>query len=725
MTKVAILWHQHQPYYGDPETREQVLPWVRLHALKDYYGMVALLSEFPAVRATFNLVPSLLVQLEDLGGDRGRDRYLDLSMKPAADLSPDERAFIVANFFHAQRARMIEPRPRYAELLAKREAAAPSATAGDRWHAAASVFSEADLRDLQVWQKLAWIDPYYLDSDARVRRLIEKRRGYSEADKRVLHEVELEIIGRVIPAHREAADRGQVELSTSPFYHPILPLLCDTDIYLRLHPEAQLAFRFSRPEDAEEQLVRGVAAHARIFGRPPAGFWPPEGSVSEAIVPIARRQALAWMATDEIILARSRGLTFSRDPHGHVEQPEELYRPYRVRVREGEITCLFRDHVLSDLIGFSYANWPSEAAAADLVTRLVEAGRRFTARSGGEEATVLVALDGENAWEHFEGGGRPFLRALYRMLSDHRELKTVTMSEAAGGAARNLVRLAPGSWAGGDFYIWIGHADDRKGWTQLTEARRVWDEATDAPPDARAQAFEELLAAEGSDWFWWYGDDHSSDQDFEFDALFRSHLRHVYKTLGRPVPEDLFTTNISVGVAATEIVPPTGPLQPVLDGRVTDEQEWAGAGYPVLREIFGAMHRSSEAGDRVVGIRFGTGGGQLYMRVDTATPARALLSEGVQLNVSFTRPSGVRVAIREEAGRPTASVWDRGGDGVWRPRAKQTAEAGVDQIVELRIPIAELAPGSAWASFFVTVFKRGTEVERYPFHGPVDVALTA
>src|SRR5262245_13167950 len=309
MTRVAVLWHMHQPFYQDLVTGEHILPWVRLHALKDYYGMVALLREFPDVKMTFNLVPSLLVQLEAFAANRAHDRALELSLKPAADLSGQDVEYMRANFFHAQRQRMIDGFPRYAELLAGRS----------------GLHSVEDLRDLQVWHKLAWIDPSYQASDPRVRRLIERGRGFSEDDKALLRDVELEILNRVIPEYRAAAERGQIEISASPFYHPILPLLCDTNVYLRTHPDARRPrVPFAHPEDAAEQLTRASAYIERLFGRRPTGLWPSEGSVSEAMVPLAAQAGFSWMATDELILARSLELTFSRDGAGHLEQPERL-----------------------------------------------------------------------------------------------------------------------------------------------------------------------------------------------------------------------------------------------------------------------------------------------------------------------------------------------------------------------------------------------------------------
>src|SRR5215208_828086 len=264
-TRVALLWHHHQPFYQDLLTGEHILPWVRLHALKDYYGMAAMLREFPDIRLTFNLVPSLLVQLEAFAQDRARDRHLEVGLKPAEHLTDEECTFLIANGFHAPRARMIDPYPRYGELLRKRELGGGGAAA------AARQFTLTDLRDLQVWHKLAWVDPSYLETDPRVRGLVQKGRHYEEEDKALLREVELEILRNVIPEYAAAAARGQVELSTSPFYHPILPLLCDTDVYLRTHPHSRMPRqRFRHPKTRQSSsgdpwtTTRGSSGMCRV-----------------------------------------------------------------------------------------------------------------------------------------------------------------------------------------------------------------------------------------------------------------------------------------------------------------------------------------------------------------------------------------------------------------------------------------------------------------------------
>jgi alpha-amylase/alpha-mannosidase (GH57 family) len=631
MTKLALLWHMHQPYYEDLATGEHILPWVRLHAIKDYWGMVAVLREFPQVRVSFNLVPSLLVQVEAFAADRANDRHLVIGLKPAEALDAEERAFLVANGFHASYERMIRPHARYAELHARRQRPED--------------FTVGDLRDLQVLHKLVWIDPDWLASDWRLRTIIDKARGYSEDDKQRLREVELELLNAVIPAYREAADQGRVELSTSPFYHPILPLLCDSDVHLRAHPHSTLPRGlFAHPADAGDQLTRALAYHARVFGAPPRGVWPSEGAVSDEVVALLAAQGAEWTATDEEILARSLGRPLTAD---------DLYRPYSLGSAPRTVRGLFRDHQLSDLIGFTYQSWDADSAAADFVTRVREAGQRFASGNGGGDAVVSVILDGENAWEHYPGGGRPFLRALYRRLSEAEDVETVTMSAAAAGVARELPSVFPGSWIAGDFYIWAGHPDDHRAWAQLAAARAAFAAAQHRPVEALERARQELLIAEGSDWFWWYGDDHSSDHDRVFDELFRRHVRNVYRALGEAIPDELHRSNITTeplfGVVQLEAL-----TRPAMDGRARDFTQWAGAVQVPLGAGGGTMHRVTEP--LVEGLRVAADRDALYLRLDGPELVRRLRESAVRLRVLPDRPQAHRLEIRDWAANEVVTM---------------------------------------------------------------------
>jgi alpha-amylase/alpha-mannosidase (GH57 family) len=429
------------------------------------------------------------------------------------------------------------------------------------------------------------MDPDYLRRDRRLIALVAKQRDYSEEDKTILRAVELELLNAVIPMYRDVSSTGQVELSTSPFYHPILPLLCNLDVHLEHHPESGLPRGlFARPDDAVEQVQRASGFHRDLFGDSPAGVWPSEGSLSTDVVAMLSAVGLRWTATDEDLLARTLQRAISA---------EALYRCYEVGAPNRTIRCLFRDHRLSDLIGFTYQSWAPDAAAADFIERVRDAGRRFAAelpQDSGEVPTVTVILDGENAWEHYEDGGRPFLRALYRQLQNATDITTVTMSEAAASPARRLETIAAGSWINADFYVWAGHPDDHRAWRQLAAARAAFDQhAGGVTVEDRARALEELLIAEGSDWFWWYGDDRSSDHDREFDELFRRYLRNLYRRLGQAPPDDLFVTNITTERSADGPVRIRHFMSPAIDGVETGILEWSAA-VPIPRGGGGTMH---------------------------------------------------------------------------------------------------------------------------------------
>ena len=650
MVKLALLWHMHQPYYEDLASGEHILPWVRLHALKDYWGMVALHREFPGLKLTFNLVPSLLVQVEAFAADHAQDRHLVIGLKPADALEAHEREFLIANGFHAQFERMIRPFPRYLELHDKRRRRDP--------------FAVADLRDLQVLHKVVWMDPDWRLQDGRLRRLVEKGRDYSEEDKAALREVELELLNAVIPAYRAAAATGRVELSTSPFYHPILPLLIDSDAHFHAHPTSAMPRKlFSRPEDATLQLTRALEYHQSLFGARPRGVWPSEGSVSDDVVTLLARVGCEWTATDEDILARSLQRSVTAD---------DLYRPYAAGSGDSGVRVVFRDHRLSDLIGFTYQSWETGAAVADFVDKVREAGRRFD--SPGDVPVVSVILDGENAWEHYADGGRPFLRALYRALESAGDIQTVTMSEASAAPARALASVFPGSWINGDFYIWAGHRDDHRAWNQLAAARAAYDRAVDsAAPDARVHALEELLIAEGSDWFWWYGDDHSSDHDRDFDELFRRHLRNVYKALGQPAPDDLHLSNISTVTRAAG--PVTFAALAAPDGRhpAGDFAAWALAAEVPLGDACGTMHRVARS--LVESFRVLADRQTLYLRLE----GRGLVARAGAGDTAFAllidRPHRARVPALVSEGDVRVRV-DPRGVTISAPFAALNAQAG-------------------------------------------------
>src|SRR3990172_2239763 len=398
---VAFIWHMHQPYYKDRLNNAYVMPWVRTHGVKDYYDMPALLERYPGIRQTFNLVPSLLEQIEDYSENPVRDRYLDVSLKPAAELSTFERLFILRRFCDSLWRKRVAVFPRYLELLQKKER-----LFGISPWVAVDQFNETEYRDLQVWFNLSWFDPSILSAEPELQSLVKKDSAFSEEDKSVIAALQIDILRRIIPHYRQLQDDGKIEISTSPYYHPILPLLCDIEAARVSLPDTELPDGgFAYPEDAKMQLWLAMGSYEKHFGRRPRGIWPPEEAVGEAVAPLIAETGIDWVVSDEGVLARSLGVNL--EGMDSKERAGRLYRPYLIERDDQSFTMIFRDRTLSDLISFSYSSWRAGDAAKDLQERL-----RAIRDQLGEEAKshlVTIALDGENCWEYYENDGKDFL----------------------------------------------------------------------------------------------------------------------------------------------------------------------------------------------------------------------------------------------------------------------------------------------------------------------------
>jgi alpha-amylase/alpha-mannosidase (GH57 family) len=584
--RVVVLWHQHQPFYKDLVTGEYRLPWTRLHALKDYYGMVKLLEEFPNVHQTFNLVPSLITQIQDYAEGLAQDPFLRVAARPASDLTADERRFALQYLFQANPEHLIGRYPRYAELWDRYQS---TGTAPER---AEKYFQPQDFTDLQVLSQLAWFDEFFL-REPEVAALISKGRSYSLADQQFVISRQRELISKVLPAHFDAAKAGRIEISTSPFYHPILPLVCDSNAGAASTPGLPLPQnRFRHPEDAKEQLQRGLDLHEKVFGLRPKGVWPSEGSVSEEVLAIAAGLGVQWMATDEGVLSRTLGMSFMRDGHGRLPDAssEKLYTTHQYESGHTRMNLIFRDHAISDLIGFVYSGMPPAEAASHLIRNIKESAQPILKQ--GKDAVVPIILDGENAWEYFPESGREFLRRFYDALQDDRSIEAVTVSEAIE-RHRNpntLNSLVPGSWIYANFNVWIGAPEDNRSWDYLYHARNFYAQASpNCSEQQRKLALEELLIAEGSDWNWWYGPEHHSANDREFDELYRKHLSNVYQALGA-TPPDYLAQPIMAGTARPSFLAQTYYIRPRITGEIVRYFEWMGAAHYTADRRSGAMH---------------------------------------------------------------------------------------------------------------------------------------
>ncbi len=584
--RVILLWHQHQPFYKDLVTGEYRLPWVRLHALKDYYGMVKLLDEFPNVHQNFNLVPSLMAQIQDYAEGTAQDPFLRVAAKPAKDLSQDERRFALQYLFQANAQNVIGRYPRYRELWERFREHGSDPERADRF------FQPQDFTDLQVLSQIGWFDEFFLE-EKDLAALVNKGHHYSLDDQKLVIAREQELIGRVLPAHAAAAKKGSIEISATPFYHPILPLVCDTSAGAISTPGLTLPQnRFRHPEDAREQLMRGMDLHEKIFGMRPKGIWPSEGSVSEEVLAIAANLGVQWMATDEGVLGRSTGLFFARDGNGSLPPhlAEKLYNIHRYENGSTTMHLVFRDHTISDLIGFVYSGMPPVDAARHLINNIKEAARPVLAK--GRDAVVSIILDGENAWEYYPKSGREFLRRFYDGLQHEPGIEAVTISEAIARHKdfSRMTSLVPGSWINANFNVWIGAPEDNRAWDYLHHAREFFGQnAARATEAQRKLAFDEILIAEGSDWNWWYGPEHHSANDRDFDELYRKHLSNVYQALGATPPDYLAQPITGVEVRPA-FVPQTAYIHPRVAGDKVRYFEWMGAAIYTADHRAGAMH---------------------------------------------------------------------------------------------------------------------------------------
>lgn len=534
-----LMWHQHQPLYYKDANGVYTRPWVRVHATKDYYDMAATVAQYPSVHVTFNLTPVLIRQLDDFVNG-AKDVYWVLSEKPAAELTREEKEFILRRFFDANWDHVIRRFPGYAALLEKRGGTDDEAIAR-----ALDTFSEQDYRDLQIWFNLAWIDPDELAKEP-LKSLVQKDHGFAEEDKAIIFGEVRRILAQVIAIHKELQDRGQIEITTTPYAHPILPLIYDTNLALVGNPGAEMPERFSYPNDAIAHLKRSVEIYEAHFGRKPRGLWPGEGAVAQEIVPLVARAGYQWMATGEPVLAQSLGIgSFTRDNRETVQEADALYRPYYVvDAKSGtKVAVFFRDWTLSDKIGFTYSGLPGDKAAQDLINRLENIRKRLKEEGAQGPHIVSIILDGENAWEYYDNDGKLFLNTLYRLLSESQTIKTVTPSEylAMFPEQRTLEHLFPGAWFSPNYDTWIGEAEEKQAWNYLVRARydlSKYDisKTRQTTPEKLAQALDYMYLAEGSDWFWWYGSDQDSGQDEYFDQGFRALLAKMYESLGEPVP---------------------------------------------------------------------------------------------------------------------------------------------------------------------------------------------
>ena len=713
---VAFVWHMHQPYYKDDLTSTYLLPWVRLRSAKDYFKMPAILDGYPKIRATFNLVPSLLAQIEDYGKEESVDLFLNLSKRPAGELSAEEHEFVLRWMRESPRALRVQQSPRYLELASR----APDAQ-----------FTNEDMRDLQVWFNLAWCDPVWMESDARLAELKRKDRDFTEDDKTILFAAQLERIRTVIPKYRELADRGQAELTFSPYYHPILPLVCHVDAARSANPQIQLPERhFSHREDAERQIELGMGLFERMLGRRPKGMWPSEMAVGESVVGLAERAKVDWMISDEEVLARSL--------EGHFNRDEHLYQPKRVAREGGSVAMVFRDSQLSNVIGFDYQRMSSVDAARDLMGRL----RRIGEAQGDRDFLCVIALDGENAWEFYPRDGHDFLNAVYTEIEGSSDIITTTVSDflAEHPTQEQLHHLHTGSWIGASLDTWIGDPEHNVAWDLLAETRDWLDaQSQQRPKDSQqaALAWREILITEGSDWFWWFSRKHDSGMDPIWDNQFRLHLRNVYKLMGARAPARLFQPIIKRAPTPERGVP-SASISP----QSRHDPAWAQAGYYLVGSGFGALHRPAGVVERVF---YGNDDQKMYFRIDSPRSGNELESQSMEFWIYCAGPPASEDGGDVDLPLPRAAMGELGFEPAYVVRITPQGNRGrltvlrvaesqtkgitenawdIDDPFSVAVPFGELGKrGGDTFELALIVSREGRDIEVVPPSGALGIRV--
>ncbi len=564
----------HQPYYKDDYSKSTLMPWVFLHATKDYYDIPWYMENFPNIKATFNLVPSLLAQIEEYIKGEANDKFIEYLRKEPSTLSNEERLFLEEYLFLPNEQHMIKPFPRYNELLLKFRSDNNTLLN----------FSNEEIIELEVLFLLTWCGNYLRETNFLIKELINQQRGFSQNQKLDLVQAMFSFLEQIIPYYKKLKEKGQIAISTTPFYHPILPLLLDRKSAVEAKPDVILPITKSADYKgfASKQVSNAIEYYEKHFDTKPNGFWPSEGSVSEKTIELLAKNGVKWACSDEEILFKSL----------QKSNKEMLYKSYSFMTEEGKVNLFFRDKYLSDLIGFEYSKKNAKEAASDFVSHL-----KNIYLSAQDSIVVPVILDGENAWEFFPNNAKDFFENLYELLSTQDwceltlfdEIETIDELETTP-----LHRLSSGSWINGNFDIWIGSSQKNKAWELLDMTKFDYDKIKDSLDERTIKQIEkEFLIALGSDWFWWYGDDHYTELNHQFDDQFRAHLKNIYRLMDQDVPSDIYTPIVKKDKGKLINIEPTDFIFPTIDGNMSNFFEWLNSGRFDIKKEFSTMDSSA------------------------------------------------------------------------------------------------------------------------------------
>lgn len=581
------------------------MPWVRLHAVKDYLDMALWAKKFEKLKLNFNFVPVLIDSIIDYGENEAHDIHSRMTVAPTENLNNEDKLFILTNFFDANYQTMILPNPEYHRLYQVVQAAGTDDV---------SVLTDQEYSDLMALFNLAWMDPSYKTTNADLKRLVKKGKNYTLEDRRLIIEIQREIIRKIIPSIKKLVEKNKIEITTSPYFHPILPILLDyKNIKKNASPDDEL-LSLKTELDAKLQTKMALDRIEEVFGKRPRGIWPSEQCVNGKTLEMLSNLGVEWSISDEGILANSINFEFEHDFKGYLKEPYHLLKTYQYKTKTSDIKMIFRDSTIPNLISFEYQNHNPFTTAGDLYDRIKVLQSKILS-SPDKEHLLTIALDGENCWENYLEDGASFLKALYTLITEDESLETVLISEYLDKAKENKVlnKISSGSWINRNFKLWVDEPVKDLAWAYLRRVRHDFSEYVKREPlnPNIEVARRELFIAEGSDWFWWYGEPNDSGRDNIFDFLFRTHLKNIYRCLGLDTPKylDFPLSNLSTSKPSKY---PLSLITPTIDGKfITREDDiWNSAGCIDIPD--GPVLRESKLFDN---IRFGNDEANFYLKL--------------------------------------------------------------------------------------------------------------
>lgn len=739
---VAFIWHMHQPNYQTQPNGIRLMPWARLHAIKDYLDMLIILDKFPKIKLNFSLSPDLIDAIEDYANNDGHDIHSKLTITPINQLTNDDKLYILNYFFEANYENLISKNPRYNELYHKRFGCEEISI---------DDFSNQEYADIMALFNLVWFDPIWINVYPELKSLIKKGKNYTIADRIKIIDLNRKIIKQIIPAYKKYQDEGRIEIITSPYNHPILPILIDQDdlkIPSLKYPMPDCKTDFS--DDAKEQILLGIQKTKEVFGITPKGFWPSEHFISQKTLDMLTSLGIEWVVTDESVLSNSIDKHFVRDFRGCYEDPYEVCSLYSYKAQNKKINMLFRNSVIANLIGFEYAHRDSVLSANDLFDRIKTIYDKLK-KSPDDKHILTIAMDGENSWDAYPNDGEVFLERIYNLINDDSNLETVLVSDYIKKnkkTEKNIKKITTGSWFNQEFQLWIAEPTKNLAWQYLAKTREDVYNAIKTKKLTKKQiaaAKSEIYIAEGSDWFWWYGEPNNSDQDNIFDFLFREHLKNVYRIIQMPIPENLDMPLISY--MGKPLRNPKKQIKPNINGFIKNNKEWLSAG--CIDVPTGPILKETKLLNRIF---FGSDTDNLYIRFDTNSylmdsnnSFKEYFSIYVYIksyNSSLTATSPIRTTNKSEKFSPvlidgytheikyaltpnrkypfqfSTSVKD----GLWELKWDHNIKYAHNEILETAIPYEDLGinPGDNF-DFFIITGCSGVAEEIYPKDVPISL----